>query len=125
MRCVFTSKGENDMAKNRRKIDYEESSGNVFADLGVADAEGHLLKAGLVHKLAAIIKERGLTQTAAARLTGISQPDLSKVLRGRFREFSSDRLIKALSCLDSEIEIIVRSHGEPVGEPILVHAHAC
>lgn len=102
-----------------------ESSGNVFADLGVADAESHLLKAGLVHKLAAVIKERGLTQTAAAKLTGISQPDLSKVLRGRFREFSSDRLIKALSCLDSEIEITVRSHGEPVGEPILVHAHAC
>jgi predicted XRE-type DNA-binding protein len=102
-----------------------ESSGNVFADLGVADPESHLLKAGLVHKLAAVIKERGLTQTAAAKLTGISQPDLSKVLRGRFREFSSDRLIRALSCLDSEIEITVRSNGEPVGEPILVHAHAC
>ena len=102
-----------------------EGSGNVFADLGVADAEGHLLKAGLVQKLAAVIKERGLSQTAAAKLTGVSQPDLSKVLRGRFREFSSDRLIKALACLDSEIEITVRSHGEPVGEPILVHAQAC
>ena len=102
-----------------------QSGGNVFADLGVADAESHLLKAGLVRKLATVIKYRGLTQTAAAKLTGISQPDLSKVLRGRFREFSSDRLIKALSCLDTEIEITVRTRGEPVGEPILVHAHAC
>src|SRR5579872_4121576 len=102
--------------RNEGEMDNEkviESSGNVFADLGVADAESHLLKAGLVHKLAAVIKERGLTQTAAAKLTGISQPDLSKVLRGRFREFSSDRLIKALSCLDSEIEITVRNHGKP------------
>lgn len=99
-----------------------ESSGNVFADLGMANAEEHLLKAGLVTKLAEVIRARGLSQTAAAKLTGVSQPDLSKVLRGRFRDVSADRLIRALTRLDSEVEIIVRREGRTVGEPIRLHA---
>ena len=98
------------------------SSGNVFADLGMANADEHLLKAGLAAKLAAVIDSRHLSQTAAAKLTGISQPDLSKVLRGRFRDMSADRLMRALTRLDSEIEITVRRAGHEVGEPIHLHA---
>lgn len=100
------------------------SSGNVFADLGMANAEEHLLKAGLVSKLAEVIRDLDLTQTAAAKLTGISQPDLSRLLRGRFRDMSADRLIRALIRLGSDVEIDVTRGGERVGEPIHLEAVA-
>jgi predicted XRE-type DNA-binding protein len=101
-----------------------ESSGNVFADLGMANAEEHMLKAGLVSKLAEVIRALDLTQTAAAKATGISQPDLSRVLRGRFRDLSADRLIRALIRLGSEVNIDVSRGGERVGEPIHLEATA-
>lgn len=101
-----------------------KSSGNVFADLGMANAEEHMLKAGLVSKLAEVIRTLELSQTAAAKLTGISQPDLSKVLRGRFRDMSADRLIRALIRLGSDVEIDVSRGGESVGEPIHLEAAA-
>ena len=100
------------------------SSGNVFADLGVANAEEHMLKAGLVSKLAEVIRALDLTQTAAAKAPGISQPDLSRVLRGRFRDMSADRLIRALIRLGSEVDIDVSRGGEPVGETIHLEAVA-
>lgn len=103
-----------------RKI--KASSGNVFADLGVANPEEHKLKAELVHKLAEVMKARGLNQTATAKRAGISQPDLSKILRGRFRDVSVARLMRALTLLDSEIEIVVRNEGREIGEKILLHA---
>lgn len=106
------------------KLKVERSSGNVFADLGMPDADEHKLKAGLVAKLSSIMEERKLNQVAASRLTGISQPDLSRVLRGRFRDFSTDRLLKAIRHLDSEVEITVRHQGRRVGEPIHLHAVA-
>ena len=99
-----------------------EGTGNVFADLGVANPEEHKLKAELVRKLAEVMKARGLNQTEAASLTGISQPDLSKILRGRFRDVSASRLMRALTHLDSEIEIVVRNDGREIGESILLHA---
>jgi predicted XRE-type DNA-binding protein len=99
-------------------------SGNIFADLGLPDADEHLLKAGLVMKLGQVMRARGLSQIAAAKLTGISQPDLSKLLRGRFRDMSADRLIRALTRLDTEVEIKVMRDGKPVGEPIHLHAAA-
>lgn len=101
-----------------------ESSGNVFADLGMVNAEEHALKAGLVSKLTAVIRALDLSQTAAAKLTGISQPDLSRVLRGRFRDMSADRLIRALIRLGSEVDIDVSRGGEPVGETIHLEAVA-
>ena len=106
------------------KLKVERSSGNVFADLGMPEADEHKLKAGLVMKLADIMDAQGLNQTAAAKLTGISQPDLSRVLRGRFRDFSTDRLLKAIRHLDSEVEITVRHHGRAVGAPIHLDAVA-
>jgi predicted XRE-type DNA-binding protein len=102
----------------------QQSSGNVFADLGIAAPEEQLLKAGLVGKLAAIVRARKLTQTQAAKLTGISQPDLSRILRGQFRDFSTDRIIRAIIGLGSDVEIEVTTAGEPVGEPIHLHAAA-
>ena len=98
------------------------SSGNVFADLGAPNPEEHKFKAELVRKLAEVMKVRGLNQTETAKLAGISQPDLSKILRGRFRDVSVARLMRALTLLDSEIEIVVRNEGREIGEKILLHA---
>jgi predicted XRE-type DNA-binding protein len=81
---------------------------NIFADLGRADAEAHLLKAELVGRLHDIVQERGLTQTEVARTIGISQPDVSRLLRGRFRDFSVERLMRFLTAFGCEVDIVVR-----------------
>lgn len=91
----------------KKRIKVEMSSGNVFADAGLPDADTHLLKAELVAKLDDILKARKLTQTAAGRLLGIGQPDLSKILVGRFRDVSVERLMRFLAALDQNVEIVV------------------
>jgi predicted XRE-type DNA-binding protein len=75
------------MSKKR----YEIGSPNVFKDLGLPNAEEHFIKAQLVFKIDTLIKERGLKQVRAAVLLGIKQPDVSKMLRGEFRQFSVER----------------------------------
>ena len=84
-----------------------KSSGNVFADIGVPDAEEHLAKADLVIGIAAIIKSKGLSQTAAAKLVGIEQPDMSRLMRGHFEGFSYDRLFGILNALGENVRIVV------------------
>ena len=64
------------------KQSYESGSGNVFKDIGVPNAEEHLVKAQLVFKIDTILKKRGLKQVEAAELFGVRQPDVSKLLRG-------------------------------------------
>ena len=66
---------------------------NVFENLGRPDADAHLLKAALVTRIDEIIRQRGLKQVEAARLLGLSQPDVSRLLRGSFREYSMERLL--------------------------------
>ena len=75
---------------------YEAGSRNVFKDIGVPNAEEHLVKAQLVFKIDAIMKGRCLKQVDAADLFGIRQPDASKMLRGEFRQFSVERLLRFL-----------------------------
>jgi predicted XRE-type DNA-binding protein len=94
----------------KRKIEAHESSGNVFADLGLPDSEERLLKAGIVAELHRLIKERELTQVKAAKLVGISQPDLSHLLRGDFDDYSAERLMKMLTVFEQDIEIIMKPH---------------
>jgi len=94
---------------NTNKMKIERGSGNVFADLGHPDAEAHLLKAKLVTRIDAIIRQRGLTQVAAAKLLGLSQPDVSRLLRGNFREFSVERLLRLLMALGRDVEIVIRA----------------
>lgn len=89
---------------------YETGSGNVFKDIGVPNAEEHLVKAQLVFKIDAILKKRGLKQVEAADLFGVRQPDVSKMLRGEFRQFSVERLLRFLVALDQDVEIIVKPH---------------
>jgi predicted XRE-type DNA-binding protein len=92
------------------KKGYEVGSRNVFKDLGIPNAEEHLIKAQLVFKIDCIMKGRGLKQAEAAELLGIKQPDVSKMLRGEFRQFSVERLLRFLVALDHDVEIIVKPH---------------
>ena len=96
-------------------------TGNVFADLGYADADAHLLKAELVRRLQHRIDARKLTQMQAAKLLRVSQPDVSRILRGHFREFSVERLMRFLTALGCEVDIVVRSPGEPAGQDDTIH----
>ena len=89
---------------------YETGSGNVFKDIGVPNAEEHLVKAQLVFKIDTILKKRGLKQMEAAELFGVRQPDVSKMLRGEFRQFSVERLLRFLVALDQDVEIVVKPH---------------
>ena len=86
----------------------EPSSGNVFADLGVADAGEHLIKAGLVLRIDRTIRPRKLTQAGAAQLMGIDQPKISAMLSGRFRGYSVERLMRFLVALGHDVEIVVK-----------------
>ncbi|UPJ51025.1 XRE family transcriptional regulator [Bradyrhizobium sp. 200] len=94
----------------KRKIEAHESSGNVFADLGLPDSEERMLKAGIVVELRRLIKERELTQVKAAKLVGVSQPDLSHLLRGDFDDYSAERLMKMLTAFEQDIEIVMKPH---------------
>jgi predicted XRE-type DNA-binding protein len=78
---------------------------NVWLQLGLPDAEDHYLKAELVLRLDQAIKVLALTQRAAARRIGTTQPELSKILRGKFSEVSFERLLRFLIALGCQIEI--------------------
>ena len=97
---------------------------NLFADLGYADPETHLLKAGLVTKIRAIISEHSLTQTQAAQRMGLGQPDLSRLLRGQFREVSVERLMRMLTKLGCDVDIVIRDHGKALTARDTIHLEA-
>ena len=104
------------MAKKKTKIDVEESSGNVFADLGLPNPEQELLKAGLTLEIYRILKARKVTQTQAGKVLGIPQPHVSDLMRGRARAFSAERLMEFLAALGHDVEIRVtptrKAHGQ-------------
>jgi len=89
--------------------DYVKSSGNVFADLGLPDAEERLAKAELARQIEHIIKKKRLTQEKVAKILGISQPKVSALLHGKLAGFSMDRLLRFLMALDQDIEIRIKS----------------
>jgi predicted XRE-type DNA-binding protein len=84
------------------------SSGNVFADLGFANPEEELTKAQLASHIRQIIRRRRLTQIVAASLMGLDQPKVSALLNGRLANFSSERLMRLLTALGHDIEIVIR-----------------
>ena len=100
----------------------EYSTANIFADLGMPNAGEHLVKAQLVLKIDRIMKKRHLKQVEAARLFGIRQPDVSKMLRGEFRQFSVERLLRFLVALGQDVEIVVKPHRDMKHAPAL---HVC
>jgi predicted XRE-type DNA-binding protein len=101
------------------KKGYEIGSRNVFKDLGLPNAEEHLVKAQLVFKIDTIMKRRRLKQVEAAALFGTRQPDVSKMLRGEFRQFSVERLLRFLVALDQDVQIVVKPHHNRKNAPAL------
>ncbi len=95
-----------------KEISHEKGSGNVFADLGFSPAEAAELsvKSSLISTISDTIKERKLTQLAAAQLCGTDQPTLSKVLRGRMESVTIDKLAAWLNALGRTVEIHVRPY---------------
>jgi predicted XRE-type DNA-binding protein len=87
----------------------EESSGSVFADLGLPDAEERLVKADLALEIGRILQQRQLTQRAAAELMGIDQPKVSHLLRGRLAGYSTERLLHFLTALGRDVVFVVRA----------------
>ena len=90
------------------EIEYEPSSGNVFADLGIENAEEELTKAKLVREIEQIIKKKKMTQVDAAKAMGISQPKVSALMHRKLDGFSVERLIHFLNELGQDIDIVVR-----------------
>jgi predicted XRE-type DNA-binding protein len=110
---------------NKRMIDgieVERSSGNVFADLGLPDAEKLKIKSGLVFEITKAIGHQKLTQQAAATRMGISQPKVSEMLRGDFSNLSERKLMDCLNRLGYDIEIKVAPARQAVGHLTLAFA---
>ena len=100
----------------RKALEREPSTGNVCADIGLADADEHLIKAGLGVKIDRIIRQRQLTQAATAQLIGIDQPKVSAMLAGQFRGYSVERLMRFLVALGHDVEIVVKPRKRGVAE---------
>jgi predicted XRE-type DNA-binding protein len=100
----------------RESLKWEPSTGNVFADLGLPNAGEHLTKAGLVVRIDRTIRQRKLTQSAAAQLMGIDQPKVSALLAGQFRGYSVERLMRFLVALGHDIEIVVKPRKRGTAE---------
>ncbi len=94
----------------KRKTDITTGSGNIFADLNLPDAETHFLKAQIVSEIYRLTKERKLTQVQAGKRMGISQPEVSRMFKGHFREYSIERLIEFLTLFDRDVDIVVKPH---------------
>jgi predicted XRE-type DNA-binding protein len=103
-------------------IEVQHSSGNVFADLGLADAEKLKIKTGLVVEIRKAMRTLGLTQQAAAKRMGIPQPKVSGMMRGDFTNLSERKLMDCLNRLGYDIEIKVRPASAPIGHLTLATA---
>jgi predicted XRE-type DNA-binding protein len=94
-------------------------SGNIFADLGLENSQEHYVKAHLVILVSRMIKAQNLTQGQVASKIGLRQPDVSKLLRGRFEGFSLERLLHFVRALGSDVEIKIKP-GKPKQEGRIV-----
>jgi predicted XRE-type DNA-binding protein len=93
--------------KGRSSIPVRESSGNVFEDLGVPESAEALAKSEIAARIAAIIEKRGLTQAKAAALLEVSQADVSDLVRGKLKGFSTERLLRFLNAFGQDVEIVI------------------
>lgn len=103
-------------------IEVETSSGNVFADLGLPNADKLKIKSGLVIEITRAVRRLGLTQDEAARRMGITQPKVSGLLRGDFANLSERKLMDCLNRLGYDIEIKLKPAAEPIGHLTLAVA---
>jgi len=107
---------------NKREAQVTESSGNVFADLGLPNPEQELLKAQLTLQIYTILKNSGITQVEIAKILGVQQPQVSLLMRNRAGNFSVGRLMKFLTALRQDVEITVRPSRKEHGELSVVSA---
>ncbi|MBU2858448.1 XRE family transcriptional regulator [Acidithiobacillus ferrooxidans] len=101
-------------------MNIEWGGGNVYADIGVSDAEEMLLKAQLASRIAGMIQNKGLTQSQSAKLLGIPQPKLSLMLRGRFRGISEVKMLECLARLGRDIQIVIGPEHAGIGNIVVV-----
>jgi predicted XRE-type DNA-binding protein len=101
--------------KRRNPIEFEEGSGNVFADLGLKDADGLLARSQIGFHVFKILQDQKLKQREIAEVLGIAQPDVSHLMNGHFSRFTTDKLLDFLKRLDRKVKIEVsrREKGEP------------
>jgi predicted XRE-type DNA-binding protein len=107
------------MSRARRAgIEYEESSGNVFADLGLEDADELFTRSRLGFHVYKILTDRKLKQREIATLLGIKQPEVSHLMNGHFSRFTTEKLLDFLKRLDRKVTIRISQHrpGEPYQE---------
>ncbi len=90
------------------KMKVTKGSSNIFADLGIAEAEEASAKAEIASRICDIIAARRLSQTRAAAILGVDQPKVSALMRGRLEGFSSERLFRFLNALDRDVEIVIK-----------------
>lgn len=103
-------------------IEVTTSSGNVFADLGLPDAEKLKVKSGLMIEITKAVRRLGLTQEEAGRRMGLPQPKVSALLRGDLANLSERKLMDVLNRLGYDIEITVRPTTDAVGHLTLAVA---
>jgi len=97
-----------------KEIEVQASSGNVFADLSLENADELLVKAELARRISIIITAQQMTQIEAAEMLGIDQPKISALINGKLAGFSTARLFRFLNALGRDVEIIVKpkSHSQ-------------
>lgn len=98
-----------------RKEKWVKGSGNVFEDLGFANADELAIETELLRRIIAIIRERKLSQRAAARILGVDQPKVCALMNGRTHGYSIARMIRFLAALDQDVEIRIKPkpHSRP------------
>jgi predicted XRE-type DNA-binding protein len=101
--------------ENHCETEMEESSGNIFADLGLDNADELYTRACLGVQVMKILRERDYSQKEAAELLGVKQPEISAIMRAKFSRFSQERLIGFLNKLNQKVTIQVSHHHQ--GEP--------
>jgi len=102
------------MPRRREKV--EAGSGDVFVDLGFADAGERKLRVQLAMQINELIAGHGLTQAKASALLGIAQPHVSDLKNYKLTRFSSERLLRFLTLLDRDVEIVIRPKAKRRGE---------
>ena len=109
------------ITKKRKPIEFEEGSGNVFADLGLKNADQLLARAQIGYHVFTILKEEKLKQREIAEILGIAQPDVSHLMNGHFSRFTTDKLLDFLKRLNRKVTIEVsrRQKGEPYQQVIV------
>lgn len=120
-------KGRTDMKtkarkKQKRAVRVTQGSGNVFADLGLPNAEQELLKTHLTLQIYTILKDSGMTQVEIAKILGVQQPQVSLLMRNRAGNFSVGRLMEFLTSLRRDVEITVRPTRKEHGALSVVSA---